>query len=159
VALSKIDGSGLTGIGAAECSFSIYRVQATAGAVNGVIDFTNTDFDVGSDTNGTYFLAPSNGKYWFNFVGTGCNSSGSAVAANTACTFSFEVSTDNGSTWTPKNRYYWQIAASSYPTINESIILNLNQNDRVRVNVTSQYVYCYTSKDQEKTDNIYGNKM
>ncbi|MGB0467970.1 MAG: hypothetical protein ACPGF7_10660 [Pontibacterium sp.] len=124
-------------------SFHVTKTAASGTGANGHLAFNNEIHDVGGCWNSNYFKAPVDGVYHFSFVGFGANSSGGNASGSYQCRL--EVSTDGGSTYTEQARGYNYAAGSDHQKLDINLTIELNADDRVRINVDSGYVYVGTT--------------
>ena len=122
-------------------AFMVYRTNASSAGVNDHITFNNTEFDIGSNWNTNYFLAPVAGVYYFGWNCFATNSDGALRSASSAVVVNIEKSTDSGSNWTQ----IFEGVSNTSSSYREQFCLNglikLAVNDRVRCFVTTGWVF------------------
>lgn len=131
-------------------AFMVYKtVTSGQTGVNDHISFNNTEFDIGSNWNTNYFLAPVAGVYHFALNCLSSNSDGLRFPQGMSAIAYIEKSTDNGSNWTRIYEGHARVQTSESRTnMAVSGLIKLAVNDRVRCFVGSGWIYIATDRER-----------
>ena len=129
-------------------AFMVYKTGTQTG-VNDHISFNNTEFDIGSNWNTNYFLAPVAGVYYFSWVCQSSDSDGTRLPGSSTCAVYIEKSTDGGSNWTKMYEGNSRVQTEeSRTTLAPNGLIKLAVNDRVRCFCSTSWVYVDTLREK-----------
>lgn len=121
---------------------AFHHSSTTVGAQSGDIVFNSEVFDTGGVFDNTVFTAPVAGLYQFNFVGYGASSTNGTISGGHQ--LDLMKSTDGGSNYSVVLSSYAN-NSGGYPTLNFTTILELNLNDKIKLNCAAQYIYSHST--------------
>ena len=118
-----------------------YSAHSVDGAQTGDIEFDLELFDTGNVFDNTVFTAPLTGLYQFEFIGYGSNSTNGSTSGGHQ--LDLLKSTDGGSNFSVVLSSYCSLSGG-YPILNFTTILELNLNDKIKLNCAAQYIYSHS---------------